>query len=66
MSTGHKQAILAALRRNTEVYGKPYCPCIPSYIYTQPGNLDYVCPCKEYREKKVCMCGLYTDIPGKP
>lgn len=55
--------IRAALRKNKELYGDFYCPCVPSYKYCTQNDEDYVCPCKDFKEnKKVgekCRCGLY-------
>lgn len=34
-----------------------YCPCA---IVKTP---DTKCPCKDFRENKECMCGLYVRIP---
>jgi ferredoxin-thioredoxin reductase catalytic subunit len=55
--------IRAALRKNKELYGKFYCPCVPYYKYTSQNGEDYVCPCKDFRESikngESCHCGLY-------
>lgn len=55
--------ICAALRENKKLYGKPYCPCVPSYKYATQNEQDYVCPCKDFRENvdmgEMCHCGLY-------
>jgi ferredoxin-thioredoxin reductase catalytic subunit len=45
--------VIEGLRRNFKKYGASYCPCKIIHI---PDN---VCPCKEYREGGVCICGLY-------
>lgn len=45
--------IIQGLRKNFKEYGAPYCPCKIIHI---PDN---ICPCKEYREGGVCVCGLY-------
>lgn len=51
------------LRNNKVLYGKPYCPCVPSFKYCTQNDQDYVCPCKNFREEvkegETCHCGLY-------
>lgn len=36
-----------------------YCPC----VYQSKGRIEYLCPCKDFREKaqvgEKCHCGLY-------
>lgn len=58
-----KNEILKALRENCDEFGKRYCPCTPSIFYQDENNQDYVCPCKDFREKvgvgEYCHCGLY-------
>lgn len=34
-----------------------YCPCQPN------ASRDTMCPCRTYREKGKCICGLFTKIP---
>lgn len=57
------QDCLAALRKNKEIYGKPYCPCILPTQFAGPRAQDYICPCKDFRERVEsggeCNCGLY-------
>lgn len=52
------------LRNNKVLYGKPYCPCVPSFKYCTQNEQDYVCPCKNFREEvpagETCHCGLYV------
>ena len=31
-----------------------YCPCLLER------NEDTLCPCKDKREKEICICGLYV------
>lgn len=37
-----------------------YCPC----VLNSKGNIDYKCPCKDFRENtqvgEICYCGLYV------
>lgn len=55
--------IRAALHKNKELFGKFYCPCVPSFKYATQNEQDYVCPCKDFRENvkcgETCHCGLY-------
>ena len=52
-----------ALKKNKELYGKFYCPCVPNFKYNTQNSDDYVCPCKDFRENvkcgNTCHCGLY-------
>lgn len=34
-----------------------YCPCVA----ITARNEDNKCPCKMYRETKLCRCGLYVN-----
>lgn len=34
-----------------------FCPCHPEEI----GNDDWKCPCKKFREDRVCCCELYIE-----
>lgn len=34
-----------------------YCPCKPEHT----GEVDYLCPCKEFKEDRVCCCELYVE-----
>lgn len=49
-----KQYVREGLRANEN-----YCPC----VINSKGNLDYKCPCKDFRENtqvgETCYCGLY-------
>ena len=58
-----KNEILQALRENQDKFGQRYCPCTPSIFYMDDNNKDYICPCKDFREKagegEYCHCGLY-------
>ena len=55
--------IRAVLKKNKELYGKFYCPCVPTAKYCTQNDQDYVCPCKDFRENvkcgDTCHCGLY-------
>lgn len=31
-----------------------HCPCIKEF------SNDTICPCKEFREKRICHCSLYV------
>ncbi len=42
--------ILIAIKENNG-----YCPCVLQQ------NEDTKCPCKKFREKKECCCGLYVE-----
>ena len=53
--------VIRGLKRNNEVYGKPYCPCVASYLYEGEDADDYVCPCKSYRDEGTCCCGLHDS-----
>jgi len=57
--TKDKQTVINGLKRNKELYGKPFCPCVAPWVYTSDQAEDYVCPCKDYRETDECHCGLY-------
>lgn len=52
--------IQAALRKNKELFGERYCPCVAPYLYT---SKDFICPCKDFRENvaigESCHCGLF-------
>ena len=56
--------IVEKLRNNKVLYGKFFCPCVPTYKYTTQNAQDYVCPCKDFRENvkcgETCHCGLYV------
>lgn len=56
-----RDKVRLGLKANTQGYGKPYCPCVPSYLYSAPNAEDYVCPCKKYREEGECACGLFES-----
>jgi ferredoxin-thioredoxin reductase catalytic subunit len=51
---------IEGLRRNFEIYKKPYCPCLNPALFSQPNHEDYICKCKEYRDGRGCHCGLHT------
>lgn len=36
-----------------------FCPCIVSK------TKDSICPCKDFRENKICHCELYVEKPLK-
>lgn len=36
-----------------------YCPCVPKHLHTSD---DVKCPCKAFRERKECECGLYISV----
>ena len=50
----HVQIIRKGLKDN-----EGYCPC----VYQSRGKIEYLCPCKDFREKTPvggkCHCGLY-------
>jgi ferredoxin-thioredoxin reductase catalytic subunit len=58
----HQKVIKKALAHNKQKYGKEFCPCVPSYLYTMENAEDYVCKCKAYREEGHCCCGLYPEV----
>jgi ferredoxin-thioredoxin reductase catalytic subunit len=45
--------IINSLEQNYIKYGKSYCPCKIQKID------DNICPCKDYKEFGICICGLY-------
>lgn len=51
------------LKKNKEVYGESYCPCIHSSLYNTEDN---VCMCKSFQDQianKIpgeCHCGLWV------
>ena len=55
--------ICAALRKNRELFGAGYCPCIPNTKYHDSNAADYICPCKDFKENikigETCRCGLF-------
>lgn len=51
---------IEGLKRNKDLYGKPFCPCLNPSLFTQDNSEDYVCKCKVYRETNECQCGLYV------
>lgn len=60
--------INAALRKNVQLYGHPYCPCLNPELYRSPESTDYICPCKDFRENtlpgETCHCGKFVkDAP---
>jgi ferredoxin-thioredoxin reductase catalytic subunit len=58
--TDLKSIAITGLKRNKELYGKAYCPCLNPSLFSQDNAEDYVCPCKVYRETDECHCGLYV------
>lgn len=56
--------IQAALRKNKELFGERFCPCIPTPFYSNANYKDYICPCKDFRENvkagELCHCQLYV------
>lgn len=46
--------IVNIIRKSLEKTGG-YCPCISSLLWGK----DTKCPCKYYRETKICRCKLY-------
>jgi ferredoxin-thioredoxin reductase catalytic subunit len=46
--------IVAEVREGIKKKGG-YCPCKVEKIK------DNICPCKDLREKKECICGLYVE-----
>jgi len=54
-----KEEILSHLKKNKEEYGERYCPCVPSYLFSN----ETICPCKNFREEvpsgEACHCGLF-------
>ena len=44
------EMMLEAIRQN-----EGYCPC------QVDKNKDTMCPCKAFREKNECLCGLYVE-----
>ena len=58
-----KNEILKSLRENKDKYGERYCPCTPTIFYNDENAIDYICPCRDFRETKgigeECHCGLY-------
>ena len=44
------EMMVEAIRNN-----EGHCPC------QVDKNEDTVCPCKAYREKNECLCGLYVE-----
>ena len=53
-----RETILQGIKRNKEVHGKGYCPCVNPKFY----NDEVVCMCKEFKEmdEGTCHCGLYV------
>ena len=49
------EKVIKARTAKCEKYGKNYCPCVPIKRHCE----DTVCPCKDYRENGICICGLY-------
>lgn len=47
--------VINAILRRVEICDGE-CPC------ANPGEtrVDRMCPCKEYRERDICHCGLYV------
>lgn len=33
-----------------------HCPCVPRHLHV---NSDTICPCKKFREERICECDLY-------
>lgn len=56
-----REIAIEGLKNNKRIYGQPYCPCIPPYLYDSEDSKDYICPCKKYRTEKICCCGLYES-----
>ena len=46
----------AAKEKKKEIFGEEYCPCVLPKFY----GPDTICPCKDYREKGICICRLYV------
>jgi ferredoxin-thioredoxin reductase catalytic subunit len=49
--------IVTAIRNRLKITGN-FCPCVPETLWDE----DYLCPCKNYREKDECHCKLYVPI----
>lgn len=47
--------ILDGLEGNKVKYGARYCPCKLDKVS------ENICPCKTFREKKECHCGLFKE-----
>ena len=61
-----KEATLAGLARNLELYGRPFCSCqmVSDDILNKPGEADKIaCPCMAHigqiAEQGCCHCGLF-------
>lgn len=60
-----REATLAGLARNLELYGRPFCSCqviSDETLSAADGSDDAVCPCAPHRaqveEQGSCHCGL--------
>ena len=51
------ERIKQAKKKKKEIFGEEYCPCVLSKFH----GPDTICPCKDYREKGICICQLYVD-----
>jgi len=51
------------LKKLNENYGK-ICPCV--ILKANSLNIeDFKCPCKNFREKGICICGVFKKTVDK-
>ena len=56
----HVEAIVKGLIRNKHQHGEYYCPC-KVVTSDKAKDADIICMCKDAREKKDCLCGLFVN-----